>query len=64
MNCLSSNRGNPGLGCGRLKRMTGAAATERVRVVVGDDHPLFRDGVVRASRRADRSRWWQRPKTV
>ena len=25
--------------------MTGS---ERVRVVVGDDHPMFRDGVVRA----------------
>jgi two-component system, NarL family, nitrate/nitrite response regulator NarL len=24
------------------------AATEKVRVVVGDDHPLFRDGLVRA----------------
>lgn len=28
--------------------MVGAAATEKVRVVVGDDHPLFRDGLVRA----------------
>jgi len=28
--------------------MFGAAATEKVRVVVGDDHPLFRDGLVRA----------------
>ena len=28
--------------------MVGAVATEKVRVVVGDDHPLFRDGVVRA----------------
>jgi two-component system, NarL family, nitrate/nitrite response regulator NarL len=26
----------------------GAVTTEKVRVVVGDDHPLFRDGVVRA----------------
>ena len=26
----------------------GGAVTEKVRVVVGDDHPLFRDGVVRA----------------
>jgi two-component system nitrate/nitrite response regulator NarL len=26
----------------------GAVAGEKVRVVVGDDHPLFRDGVVRA----------------
>jgi two-component system, NarL family, nitrate/nitrite response regulator NarL len=28
--------------------MTGAATPEKVRVVVGDDHPLFREGVVRA----------------
>ena len=28
--------------------MTGQAATEKVRVVVGEDHPLFRDGLVRA----------------
>ncbi len=28
--------------------MVGRATTEKVRVVVGDDHPLFRDGVVRA----------------
>ena len=28
--------------------MVGAGAAEKVRVVVGDDHPLFRDGVVRA----------------
>ena len=28
--------------------MVGSSATEKVRVVVGDDHPLFRDGVVRA----------------
>jgi two-component system nitrate/nitrite response regulator NarL len=26
----------------------GQAATEKVRVVVGEDHPLFRDGLVRA----------------
>ena len=30
--------------------MIGAAATEKVRVVVGEDHPLFRDGLVRALR--------------
>jgi len=29
-------------------RVTGSAGGEKVRVVVGDDHPLFRDGVVRA----------------
>lgn len=28
--------------------MSGAATPEKVRVVVGDDHPLFREGVVRA----------------
>lgn len=28
--------------------MSGAATPENVRVVVGDDHPLFREGVVRA----------------
>ncbi len=28
--------------------MTGAAATEKVHVVVADDHPLYREGVVRA----------------
>ncbi|HZS23096.1 MAG TPA: response regulator transcription factor, partial [Pseudonocardiaceae bacterium] len=28
--------------------MAGAAVTHKVRVVVGDDHPLFREGVVRA----------------
>jgi two-component system nitrate/nitrite response regulator NarL len=28
--------------------MVGAATTGKVRVVVGDDHPMFRDGVVRA----------------
>lgn len=28
--------------------MVGAATPEMVRVVVGDDHPLFREGVVRA----------------
>lgn len=28
--------------------VTGPAYGDRVRVVVGDDHPLFRDGVVRA----------------
>ena len=26
--------------------MIGAAATEKVRLVVGEDHPLFRDGLV------------------
>jgi len=29
-------------------RVTGSAGGEKVRVVVADDHPLFRDGVIRA----------------
>jgi DNA-binding NarL/FixJ family response regulator len=28
--------------------MVGAATTRKLRVVVGDDHPMFRDGVLRA----------------
>ncbi len=28
--------------------MVSGATTRKVRVVVGDDHPMFRDGVVRA----------------
>jgi len=32
----------------RLIAMSGAMTPEKVRVVVGDDHPLFREGVVRA----------------
>lgn len=28
--------------------MVGAEGSEKVRVVVADDHPLFREGVVRA----------------
>jgi len=39
-----SNRGKIGRCCARLSFVAG----EKVRVVVGDDHPLFRDGVVRA----------------
>ena len=35
---------NCGLCCAKLNRM----AAEKVRVVVGDDHPMFREGVVRA----------------
>ena len=34
--------------CEKLKRMVSAATTRKVRVVVGDDHPMFRDGVIRA----------------
>ena len=48
MNCLSTNRGRRGVGCAKLTRMAGGATFGKVRVVVGDDHPLFRDGVVRA----------------
>jgi two-component system, NarL family, nitrate/nitrite response regulator NarL len=44
MNRLSPNRGKSMRSCARLSVMT----SEKVRVVVGDDHPLFRDGVVRA----------------
>src|SRR6476660_8059694 len=44
MNHVSPNRGRTGRCCATLGFMT----SEKVRVVVGDDHPLFRDGVVRA----------------
>jgi two-component system, NarL family, nitrate/nitrite response regulator NarL len=43
-NPLSPNRGNRTGCCAKLKRMV----AEKVRVVVGDDHPMFREGVVRA----------------
>src|SRR3954465_15376169 len=44
MNHVSSNRRkNRPLLCD-----AGFMTSEKVRVVVGDDHPLFRDGVVRA----------------
>jgi two-component system nitrate/nitrite response regulator NarL len=33
--------------------MVDAATTRKVRVVVGDDHPMFRDGVVRALTSSD-----------
>jgi two-component system, NarL family, nitrate/nitrite response regulator NarL len=39
-----ANPGNPVGWCAKLADVAG----EKVRVVVGDDHPLFRDGVVRA----------------
>lgn len=35
-----------GASCDKLTRMQDSA--QKVRVVVGDDHPMFRDGVVRA----------------
>jgi two-component system, NarL family, nitrate/nitrite response regulator NarL len=44
MNRVSTDRGN---GAGMVWE-AGAVADQKVRVVVGDDHPLFRDGVVRA----------------
>jgi two-component system, NarL family, nitrate/nitrite response regulator NarL len=34
--------------CATLNGVIDAAPTEKVRVVVGEDHPLFRDGLVRA----------------
>jgi len=44
MNPVSSNRGkNRPVLCD-----ADCMTSEKVRVVVGDDHPLFRDGVVRA----------------
>ncbi len=48
MNRLSSKGGNRSDGCGKLKVVVGGVTSEKVRVVVGDDHPMFRDGVVRA----------------
>ena len=48
MNRLSSKRGNPSWGCAKLKVVIRGVTSEKVRVVVGDDHPMFRDGVVRA----------------
>lgn len=48
MNRLSSNWGNAGGGCGKLNVVVDGVTSEKVRVVVGDDHPMFRDGVVRA----------------
>jgi two-component system, NarL family, nitrate/nitrite response regulator NarL len=48
MNRVSSKWGNRGDGCGKLKVVVGGVTSEKVRVVVGDDHPMFRDGVVRA----------------
>ena len=48
MNRLSSNWGNAGGSCGKLNVVVDGVTSEKVRVVVGDDHPMFRDGVVRA----------------
>jgi two-component system, NarL family, nitrate/nitrite response regulator NarL len=48
MNRVSTNRRNPAHRCGKLKAVVGGVTSQKVRVVVGDDHPMFRDGVVRA----------------
>jgi two-component system, NarL family, nitrate/nitrite response regulator NarL len=48
MNRASPDWGNGGNRYGTLTGVPGQAATEKVRVVVGEDHPLFRDGLVRA----------------
>ncbi len=48
MNRASPDWGNVGNHCATLTGMIGADATGKVRVVVGEDHPLFRDGLVRA----------------
>jgi two-component system, NarL family, nitrate/nitrite response regulator NarL len=44
MNPVSANWG---MGAGRCAKLAGVTS-EKVRVVVGDDHPMFREGVVRA----------------
>jgi two-component system, NarL family, nitrate/nitrite response regulator NarL len=59
MNHVSPNRGKDRPGRFDAGLMTG----EKVRVVVGDGHPLFRDGVVRAPLRVAPSRWWPKPTT-
>lgn len=46
---MSPNRGTNRSTCATLTHMT----VNKVRVVVGDDHPLFRDGVVRALSSSD-----------
>ena len=40
--------GEPGIRLWEAKDMGGPAPTEKVRVVVGDDHPIYREGMVRA----------------
>lgn len=48
MNRVSSIwRNRPGC-CAKLSGVTTGLTSEKVRVVVGDDHPMFRDGLVRA----------------
>jgi two-component system nitrate/nitrite response regulator NarL len=48
MNRVSSNWGNSNGRCAKLTAVATGLTSEKVRVVVGDDHPMFRDGVVRA----------------
>ena len=48
VNECAPTRGNDRGDCGKLSAVVGAVGTEMVRVVVGDDHPLFSDAVVRA----------------
>ena len=45
---MSFIRTNRSRGCAKLSGVTTGLTSEKVRVVVGDDHPMFRDGVVRA----------------
>ena len=45
---MSPNRRNRTGRCAKLAGVTTGLTSEKVRVVVGDDHPMFRDGVVRA----------------
>lgn len=45
---MSPDRRTDSVCFGKLFGMVGADGTEKVRVVVADDHPLFREGVVRA----------------
>jgi two-component system nitrate/nitrite response regulator NarL len=47
MNRVSPKWGNRGACCDKLANVSGVTS-EKVRVVVGDDHPMFREGVVRA----------------
>ena len=48
MNHVSANWGIPGLLLCQAETRGEAVTSEKVRVVVGDDHPMFREGVVRA----------------
>ena len=48
MNRVSSDWGNAAAALWEAGPRGEAVTSEKVRVVVGDDHPMFRDGVVRA----------------